>query len=64
MMKSAIEKGGFPLLLEVNNRLSMIHVDYLVQALMLLVDDDLANGEVYISTDGGLYFSNQIYESN
>ena len=52
LMLSWIEKGWFPPLPEVNNRRSMIHVDDLVRALLLVAGDDRANGEIYIATDG------------
>jgi UDP-glucose 4-epimerase len=64
LMQAGIEKGWFLPLPEVNNRRSMIHVDDLVQALILVAEDDRANGEIYIATDGHLYSSRQIYEAN
>ena len=62
LMKAGIKRGWFPPLPEVNNRRSMIHVDDLVQALMLVAEDKRANGEIYIATDGEQYSSRQIYE--
>ena len=62
LMQAGIERGWFPPLPEVNNRRSMIHVDDLVQALILVAEDDRANGEIYIATDGLPYSSRQIYE--
>jgi len=46
-MQTGIQKGWFPPLPEVDNRRSMIHVDDLVQSLMLVAEDDRANGEIY-----------------
>ncbi|MES9904349.1 MAG: NAD-dependent epimerase/dehydratase family protein [Sedimenticola sp.] len=63
MMLSGIEKGWFPPLPEVGNRRSMIHVDDLVQALLLVADNDRANGEIFIATDGRPYSSREIYEA-
>ena len=63
LMQAGIESGRFPPLPEVNNRRSMIHVDDLVQALILVAEDDRANGEIYIATDGESYSSRQIYEA-
>ena len=63
LMRRWIEKGWFPPLPETGNRRSMIHVDDLVQALMLVAEDDRANGEIYIATDGESYSSRQIYEA-
>mgnify|MGYP000029313045 CR=1 FL=1 len=62
LMQSGIKSGWFPPLPEVNNRRSMIHVDDLVKALLMVAEDDRANGEIYIATDGESYSSRQIYE--
>ena len=63
MMFSGIKNGWFPPLPETGNRRSMIHVDDLVQALLLVSKTDRANGEIYIATDGKHYSSREIYES-
>ena len=63
LMQTGIKKGWFPPLPEVNNRRSMIHVDDLVRALILVAEDDRAKGEIYIATDGESYSSRQIYET-
>ena len=60
-MLSGIEKGWFPPLPEVGNRRSLIHVDDLVQALLLTAADDRANGEIFIATDGVPHSSREIY---
>ena len=62
-MLSGIEKGWFPPLPEVGNRRSMIHVDDLVYALLLVANDENANGEIFIATDGQSYSSREIYEA-
>ena len=55
LMLSWIEKGWFPPLPEVNNRRSLIHVDDLVRALVMVAGDDRADGEIFIATDGVLH---------
>jgi UDP-glucose 4-epimerase len=62
-MLKAIEKGWFPPLPEVGNRRSMIHVDDLVDLLLLVESDKRSNGEIFIATDGNFYSSNTIYKS-
>jgi nucleoside-diphosphate-sugar epimerase len=62
-MFSGIKKGWFPPLPEIGNKRSMIHVDDLVRALLLVADDDRANGEIYIATDCIPYSSREIYNS-
>jgi UDP-glucose 4-epimerase len=63
LMRSGIEKGWFPPLPETGNRRSMIHVDDLVQALLLVAEDSRANGEILIATDGIPHSSREIYEA-
>ena len=41
----------------------MIHVDDLVCALLLVANDERANGEIFIATDGQPYSSREIYEA-
>jgi len=62
LMRKGIEQGWFPPLPETGNRRSMIHVDDLVRALLLVADDVRANGEIFIATDGVPYSSREIYE--
>ena len=64
LMQAGIKKGWFPPLPEVNNRRSMIHVDNLVKALILVSEDDRTNGEIYIATDDQPYSSREIYEAS
>jgi len=61
LMLSGIKKGWFPPLPETGNRRSMIHVDDLVRAIFLVAEDDRANGEIFIATDGTPYSSREIY---
>ena len=61
LMLSGVKAGWFPPLPETNNRRSMIHVDDLVRAILLVSKDKRANGEIFIATDGVLYSSREIY---
>jgi UDP-glucose 4-epimerase len=63
LMLSGIERGWFPPLPETGNRRSMIHVDDLVRAILLIVEDKRANGKIFIATDGISYSSREIYNS-
>ena len=63
LMFSGIKDGWFPPLPETGNRRSMIHVDDLVQAIMLVTNKNEANGQIYIATDGIPYSSREIYDS-
>jgi UDP-glucose 4-epimerase len=63
LMLSGIGKGWFPPLPETGNRRSMIHVDDLVQAILLVADDDRADGEIFIATDGTPHSSRDIYKA-
>ena len=61
-MISAVKKGWFPPLPETGNKKSMIHVDDLVRALLLVSKSSCSNGEIYIATDGKTYSSRKLYE--
>ena len=63
LMLSGIEKGWFPPLPETGNKRSMIHVDDLVRAILLVAADDRANGEIFIATDGTPHSSRDIYNA-
>jgi len=63
LMLSGIKAGWFPPLPETGNRRSMIHVDDLVQAILLVSKDKRANGEIFIATDGVPYSSREIHNS-
>jgi UDP-glucose 4-epimerase len=62
-MLSGIKKGWFLPLPETGNTRSMIHVDDLVLAILLVASDDHANGEIFIATDSTPYFSRDIYNT-
>ena len=63
LMLSGIKRGWFPPLPETGNRRSMIHVDDLVRAIFLVAEDDRANGEIFIATDGTPHSSREIYNA-
>ena len=63
LMLSAVKKGLLPPLPETGNKRSMIHVDDLVDILLLVEKDNRANGEIFIATDGNTYSSNEIYSA-
>ena len=63
LMLSGIEKGWFPPLPDTGNRRSMIHVDDLVRVLFMVTEDERANGEIFIATDGEPHSSRDIYEA-
>ena len=63
LMLSAVKKGWLPPLPETGNKRSMIHVDDLVKAILLVSKYDSTNGEIYIATDGRTYSSREIYET-
>tara|TARA_B100000780_G_scaffold272100_1_gene233842 strand:- start:1409 stop:2347 length:939 start_codon:yes stop_codon:yes gene_type:complete len=61
-MLSGIRMGWFPPLPETGNKRSMIHVDDLVKAIVLVSQDERANGEIYTLTDGHPYSSREIHD--
>ena len=63
LMRRGIKKGWFPPLPETGNRRSLIHVDDLVQALLLVAEDERSNGKIFIATDGVVHSSREIYEA-
>jgi UDP-glucose 4-epimerase len=63
LMLSGIKKGWFLPLPETGNRRSMIHVDDLVRAILLVAKDNCANGEIFIATDGTPHSSREIYNA-
>ena len=63
LMLAGIKKGWFPPLPKTENRRSMIHVDDLVRAILLVSQDERAKGEIFIATDGKFYSSRDIYNA-
>jgi hypothetical protein len=62
-MIAAIDRKRFPPLPEVHNRRSMVHVDDVVQALLLVTERQHTNGQTYLVTDDEVYSARRIYES-
>jgi nucleoside-diphosphate-sugar epimerase len=62
LMLDAIARGHFPPLPPTDNRRSMIHIDDLVELLLLVAEIPEASGEIFIAADGQNYTSRQIYE--
>jgi len=63
LMQVGVMNGWFPPLSETGNRRSMIHVDDLVRALVFVAENEQANGQIYIATDGRPHSSREIYEA-
>jgi nucleoside-diphosphate-sugar epimerase len=63
LMLLGIKKGWFPSLPETSNKRSMIHVDDLVRAILLVAKENHANGEIFIATDGTPHSSREIYNA-
>ncbi len=61
-MIQAIQQGRFPPLPNFANKRSMVHVDDVVQAAMLVSEKPEAAGQTYIVTDGHAYSTRQMYE--
>jgi UDP-glucose 4-epimerase len=61
-MVSAIDRGLFPPLPEVDNCRSMVHVSNVVQAALLAATSPPANGQCYIVTDARSYSTNELYK--
>lgn len=63
LLLDGIHKGWFPPLPKINNFRTMIHIDDLINAILLVTDHVDANDEIYIVTDGVQYSSRAIYEA-
>lgn len=61
-MIHAIARGRFPPLPELENQRSMVHVDDVVKAAMLVAERPESAGGTYILTDGRTYSTRQMYE--
>ena len=61
-MIRSVERGFFPPIPQTHNRRSMVHVEDLVQALMLAARKPAANGRVFIVSDGRDYSTRDLYE--
>ena len=60
-MIKAINKRLFPPIPEFHNKRSMVHVDDVVQALLLAAIRPEANGKIYIVTDNKEYSTRELY---
>ena len=63
LMMNGIRKGWFPSIPNVHNKRTMIHVDDLVVAIILVAKDDRAKGEIFNVTDGEVHSTREVYES-
>ncbi|MCK5871675.1 MAG: NAD-dependent epimerase/dehydratase family protein [Methylococcales bacterium] len=61
-MIQAIARGFFPPLPEVNNQRSMVHINDVVSATLLVAQHAKAAKQLYIVSDGESYSSRQLYE--
>jgi UDP-glucose 4-epimerase len=61
LLLKGIRSGWFPPLPVTQNKRSIVHVDDLVRAILLIASDDRSNGEIYIVTDDEAYSSTEIY---
>jgi len=61
LMLNGISQGWFPPLPDSVNVRSMVHINDLVNAIILASEKNEANGEVFIVTDGEKYSSREIY---
>ncbi len=60
-MLRAVSSGRFPPLPDTGNRRSMVHVQDVVQAALLVAEKRAAAGNVYLVTDGHSYSTAEIY---
>ena len=61
-MIKAISKGFFPPLPKLENKRSMVHVDDVISAALLLKNNEKANRQVYNVTDGEYYSTSDIVQ--
>ncbi|MGZ4960713.1 MAG: NAD-dependent epimerase/dehydratase family protein, partial [Methylomonas sp.] len=61
-MINAIHRGLFPPLPELHNHRSMVHVDDVVRAALLMAQKPEAAGQIYIVSDGQSYSTRQLYD--
>ena len=63
LMWNAIKNERYLPIPNVKNRRSMIHVDDLVDAIILISQNQIINREIFNATDGFLYSTREIYET-
>ena len=61
-MIAAVDRGWFPPPPKTANKRSMIHLDDVVAAVLLLARRPEACGKTYIATDGEIYSTHEIYQ--
>jgi UDP-glucose 4-epimerase len=61
-MIQAIARGLFPPLPEIGNKRSMVDVRDVVKAALLVADNPVATGKIYVVTDGQAYTTRQMYK--
>lgn len=61
-MIKAIRRGLFPPLPELHNHRSMVHVEDVVRAALLMAEKPEAAGQIYIVSDGQSYSTRQLYD--
>jgi len=61
-MIRAVRKGFFPPLPKLSNQRSMVHVEDVVEASLLVMKNQQSHLGIYILTDGQTYTTRQIYE--
>jgi UDP-glucose 4-epimerase len=62
-MAESVRAGRFPPLPELGNQRSMVHVDDVARAAILVAEDPRAAGGTYVVTDGESYSTRRIYEA-
>ena len=62
-MLLAIDKGWFPPLPKLDNRRSLIHIDDLIRAIIIISNHNKAKGETFLVSDGLPHSSREIYEA-
>ena len=62
-MFRAIKYGLFPPLPSIKNKKSMIHIDDLVEAILILVKNKKSKHRIYIASDGQVYSTYDIYKT-
>ena len=60
-MIAAVDRGRFPPLPATGNKRSLVHVDDVVKALLLALENPAASGQTYIVTGSRVYSTHQIY---
>lgn len=62
-MGRLVSKGWFPPLPETGNHRSLVHVDDVIAAMLLVADDDRANGRTYIITGPEAPSGRELYDA-